>query len=45
VFDRLQRLCELRRSIVHEYDEATAEQIHEAAWIAADDFPILPMRT
>lgn len=38
--DRLQRLRELRRSIVHEYDEATAAQIHEAAWIVADDFPV-----
>lgn len=35
---RLQRLRELRRQLVHEYATATAEQVHEAAWIIAADF-------
>jgi uncharacterized protein YutE (UPF0331/DUF86 family) len=37
---RLQRLRELRRLLTHEYATASAAQIHEAAWIVADDFPI-----
>lgn len=37
--ERLQRLRELRRHLVHEYAAATAEQIHEAAWIVHDEFP------
>lgn len=37
---RLQRLRELRRLLVHEYASATAAQIHEAAWIVADEFPV-----
>lgn len=36
--ERLQRLRELRRLLVHEYASATAEQIHEAAWIVHDQF-------
>lgn len=35
---RLERLRELRRLLVHEYATATAEQVHEAARIIADDF-------
>ena len=35
---RLERLRELRRLQVHEYATATAEQVHEAALIAADEF-------
>lgn len=35
---RLERLRELRRLLVHEYATATAEQIHEAALIVADEF-------
>jgi hypothetical protein len=35
---RLERLRELRRLLVHEYAAATAEQVHEAARIVADDF-------
>ena len=35
---RLQRLRELRRLLVHEYATATAEQVHEAARIVADEF-------
>jgi hypothetical protein len=35
---RLQRLRELRRMLVHEYATATAEQVHEAARIIADEF-------
>lgn len=35
---RLQRLRELRRLLVHEYATATAEQIHEAAEIIANEF-------
>lgn len=35
---RLQRLRELRRQPVHEYATATAEQIHEAAEIIANEF-------
>jgi uncharacterized protein YutE (UPF0331/DUF86 family) len=35
---RLHRLRELRRLLVHEYATATAEQIHEAAWIVAEEF-------
>lgn len=33
---RLQELRELRRLIVHEYTDATAEQVHEATWLVAD---------
>lgn len=44
---RLQRLRELRRLLVHEYATATAEQVHEAARIIANEFipftmPIAP---
>ncbi|MDO8186584.1 hypothetical protein Q5424_26390 [Conexibacter sp. JD483] len=35
---RLERLRELRRLLVHEYATATAEQVHEAALIVADEF-------
>jgi uncharacterized protein YutE (UPF0331/DUF86 family) len=35
---RLQRLRELRRLLVHEYATATAEQVHEAARIIANEF-------
>ncbi len=35
---RLDRLRELRRLLVHEYATATAEQVHEAALIVADEF-------
>lgn len=35
---RLERLRELRRLLVHEYATATAEQVHEAAQLIADDF-------
>lgn len=35
---RLERLRELRRLLVHEYATASAEQIHEAARIVADEF-------
>lgn len=35
---RLERLRELRRLLVHEYATATAEQVHEAAIILADEF-------
>lgn len=35
---RLQRLRELRRLLVHEYATATAEEVHEAARIVADEF-------
>lgn len=35
---RLERLHELRRMLVHEYATATAEQVHEAARILADEF-------
>jgi uncharacterized protein YutE (UPF0331/DUF86 family) len=35
---RLQRLRELRRLLVHEYATATAEQVHEAARLVADEF-------
>lgn len=35
---RLERLRELRRLLVHEYASATAEQVHEAARIVADEF-------
>lgn len=35
---RLQRLRELRRLLVHEYATATAEQVHEAAEIIANEF-------
>jgi uncharacterized protein YutE (UPF0331/DUF86 family) len=39
---RLERLRELRRLLVHDYATATAEQIHEAARIVADEFvPLL----
>lgn len=34
---RLERLRELRRLLVHEYATASAEQIHEAARIVADE--------
>lgn len=37
--DRLQRLRELRRLLVHEYATATAEEVHESARIVADAFP------
>jgi uncharacterized protein YutE (UPF0331/DUF86 family) len=36
---RLQRLRELRRLLVHEYANATPDQVHEAARIVADEFP------
>jgi hypothetical protein len=36
--ERLQRLRELRRLLVHEYATATAEQVHEAARIVANEF-------
>jgi hypothetical protein len=35
---RLERLRELRRVLVHEYATASAEQVHEAARIVADEF-------
>ncbi len=35
---RLERLRELRRLLVHEYASATAEQVHEAARVVADEF-------
>lgn len=35
---RLERLRELRRLLVHEYAAASAEQVHEAARIVADEF-------
>lgn len=35
---RLERLRELRRLLVHEYATATAEQVHEAARIVAGEF-------
>lgn len=35
---RLERLRELRRLLVHEYATATAEQVHEAARMIADEF-------
>ncbi|MEA2449226.1 MAG: hypothetical protein QOG63_1158, partial [Thermoleophilaceae bacterium] len=35
---RLQRLRGLRRLLVHEYANATAEQVHEAAQVVADEF-------
>jgi hypothetical protein len=35
---RLERLRELRRLLVHEYASASAEQVHEAARIVADEF-------
>ena len=35
---RLERLRELRRLLVHQYATATAEQVHEAARLVADDF-------
>jgi hypothetical protein len=35
---RLQRLRELRRLLVHEYATATAEQVHEAARLIANEF-------
>ncbi len=35
---RLERLRELRRLLVHEYATATAEQVHEAARLVADEF-------
>lgn len=35
---RLERLRELRRLLVHEYAAATAEQVHEAARLVADEF-------
>ncbi len=35
---RLQRLRELRRLLVHEYANATAEQVHEAAQLVANEF-------
>lgn len=36
---RLQRLCENRRLLVHEYASATAAEVHEAARILADELP------
>ena len=36
---RLQRLRQLRRTLVHEYATATAEQVHESALLVADNFP------
>jgi excisionase family DNA binding protein len=35
---RLERLRELRRLLAHGYATATAEQVHEAARIVADEF-------
>ena len=35
---RLERLRELRRLLVHEYATATADQVHEAARLVADEF-------
>lgn len=35
---RLERLWELRRLLVHEYATASAEQVHEAALIVANEF-------
>jgi hypothetical protein len=35
---RLERLRELRRLLVHEYATATAQQVHEAARLVADEF-------
>jgi hypothetical protein len=35
---RLERLRELRRLLVHEYATATAEQVHEAARLVANEF-------
>lgn len=35
---RLERLRELRRLLVHEYATASAEQVHEAARLVADEF-------
>lgn len=35
---RLERLRELRRLLVHEYATGSAEQVHEAARIVADEF-------
>jgi len=35
---RLERLRELRRLLVHEYATASAEQVHEAARVVADEF-------
>ena len=35
---RLDRLRELRRIMVHEYATATAEQVHEAAHLVANEF-------
>lgn len=35
---RLERLRELRRLLVHEYATATAEQVHEAARLVASEF-------
>jgi uncharacterized protein YutE (UPF0331/DUF86 family) len=35
----LQRLRELRRLMVHEYTDATAEQVHEAAQILLTELP------
>jgi hypothetical protein len=35
---RLERLRELRRLLVHEYANATAEQVHEAARLVASEF-------
>ena len=35
---RLERLRELRRLLVHEYANASAEQVHAAARIVADEF-------
>jgi hypothetical protein len=35
---RLERLRELRRLLVHEYATATAEQVHEAAKLVANEF-------
>jgi hypothetical protein len=37
--ERLQQLRELRRLLTHEYARASAEQVHEAAWLVADEFP------
>jgi uncharacterized protein YutE (UPF0331/DUF86 family) len=36
--NRLQRLRELRRMLVHEYATATAEQVHESARLVANNF-------
>jgi hypothetical protein len=35
---RLEQLRELRRLLVHEYANATAEQVHEAALLVANEF-------